>query len=94
MGTSYHLSVVVDDAAQNITHVTRGEDLAEATDLHVLLQRLLGLPTPFYCHHRLLLDDFGQKLAKSKKSPSLRDLRESGVSAAEIRQVLGLVASA
>jgi hypothetical protein len=57
MGTSYHLSVVVDDAAQGITHVTRGADLFEATKIHVILQRLLGLPTPIYHHHRLIRDE-------------------------------------
>jgi glutamyl-Q tRNA(Asp) synthetase len=57
MGTSYHLSVVVDDAAQAITHVTRGADLFEATKIHVILQRLLGLPTPIYHHHRLIRDE-------------------------------------
>ena len=75
---SYHLSVVADDAAQGVTHVTRGLDLLAATDLHVLLQRLLGLPSPVYCHHRLLLDGQGEKLSKSKGSPSLKSLREAG----------------
>lgn len=86
---SYHLSVTVDDAAQGVTHVTRGMDLFAATDLHVLLQRLLSLPSPVYCHHRLLTDEEGQKLAKSKGSPSLRSLRDSGAAAAEIRRALG-----
>lgn len=87
--TSYHLSVVVDDAAQGITHVTRGKDLFAATDLHVLLQRLLGRSSPIYCHHRLLRDEEGQKLAKSKGSPSLKNLRENGTAAAEVRRRLG-----
>ena len=63
-GTSYHLSVVLDDAAQGITDVVRGEDLFEATKIHVMLQRLLGLPTPTYHHHRLIRDDMGKRLAK------------------------------
>jgi glutamyl-Q tRNA(Asp) synthetase len=86
---SYHWSVIVDDAAQGVTHVTRGMDLFAATDLHVLLQHLLGLPSPLYCHHRLLRDPAGQKLAKSKGSASLKCLRESGWSAAELRRQLG-----
>ncbi|MFY9640267.1 MAG: tRNA glutamyl-Q(34) synthetase GluQRS [Rhodomicrobium sp.] len=86
---SYHLSVVADDAAQCITHVTRGMDLFAATDLHVLLQRLLGLPSPRYCHHRLLRDEEGQKLAKSKGSVSLKSLRDGGATAADVRHSLG-----
>lgn len=87
--TSYHLSVVVDDAAQSVTHVTRGLDLYRATDLQVLLQQLLGLPTPVYAHHGLILDDEEKKLSKSKGAPSLRSLREAGVPAAEIRRRVG-----
>lgn len=87
--TSYHLSVVVDDAEQGVTHVTRGMDLYAATDLHVLLQRLLGLPSPNYCHHQLLLDFQGQKLAKSQNSLSLESLRESGCNAEEVCCMVG-----
>jgi glutamyl-Q tRNA(Asp) synthetase len=87
--TSYHLSVVVDDAAQAVSHVTRGMDLLAAADLHVLLQRLLGLPAPVYCHHRLLLDGEGQKLAKSRKSTSLKSLRDAGWRAEDVRRELG-----
>ncbi|MGJ3263561.1 MAG: tRNA glutamyl-Q(34) synthetase GluQRS [Salinarimonas sp.] len=76
--TSYHLSVVVDDAAQGITHVVRGRDLEAATDLHVLLQRLLGLPTPLYRHHALVRDAAGEKLAKSLGAPPLARLRDAG----------------
>lgn len=76
--TSYHLSVVVDDALQGVTHVVRGEDLLAATDIHRLLQALLGLPVPLYYHHDLVRDEFGEKLAKSRASVSLRELRESG----------------
>ncbi|MCR4524007.1 MULTISPECIES: tRNA glutamyl-Q(34) synthetase GluQRS [Bosea] len=87
--TSYHLAVTVDDALQGVTHVVRGRDLEAATDVHVLLQHLLGLPIPLYHFHRLLLDDDGQKLAKSRDSRSLADLRADGISAEEIRRQLG-----
>ncbi|AWM88450.1 tRNA glutamyl-Q(34) synthetase GluQRS [Microvirga sp. 17 mud 1-3] len=83
--TSYHLSVVVDDALQEVSHVVRGKDLEAATDLHVLLQRLLGLPTPLYHHHDLILDPMGDKLAKSRGSGALADLRARGVSAEAVR---------
>ena len=87
--SSYHLSVVVDDAVQGVTHVVRGEDLRAATDIHRLLQILLGLPQPIYHHHRLILDAGGRKLSKSLASTSLRALRADGLSAAEIRRNLG-----
>jgi len=87
--TSYHLSVVVDDAFEKVTHVTRGLDLRPATDLHALLQCLLGLPSPQYCHHALILDAARQKLAKSRGSTSLHDLREAGWTATDIRKTLG-----
>jgi glutamyl-Q tRNA(Asp) synthetase len=87
--TSYHLSVVVDDAAQQITHVTRGRDMEAATDIHVLLQFLLGLPSPTYTFHKLILDDEGRKLAKSRGSQSLADLRAAGWTAAAVRSSLG-----
>ncbi|AWN55524.1 tRNA glutamyl-Q(34) synthetase GluQRS [Methylobacterium sp. 17Sr1-1] len=87
--TSYHLAVVLDDAAQGITHVVRGQDLEAATDLHVLLQRLLGLPTPRYHHHGLIRDEAGDKLSKSLRSEALAALRERGVRAAEVRARLG-----
>lgn len=83
--TSYHLAVVVDDAHQGITHVTRGRDLYAATDLHRLLQVLLGLPEPVYHHHALLLDGAGKKLSKSKGAPSIASLRAQGLSPDEIR---------
>ena len=76
--TSYNLSVVVDDALQGVTHVVRGRDLYDATSVHVLLQKLLGLPSPVYHHHRLILDADGRKLSKSDGSLSLRALRDSG----------------
>ncbi len=87
--TSYHLSVVVDDALQGVSHVVRGRDLEAATDIHVVLQRLLGLATPLYHFHPLLHDDDGDKLAKSKGSENLADLRARGVTAGEIRTRLG-----
>jgi len=87
--TSYHLSVVLDDAVQGVTHVVRGQDLEAATDLHVLLQDLLRLPTPRYRHHPLIRDPDGDKLSKSLLSESLAELRARGVSAAEVRRRLG-----
>ena len=88
--TSYHLAVVVDDAWQGVTHVTRGRDLYAATDLHRLLQVLLGLPEPIYRHHRLIVDETGRKLAKSVGDTSLRSLRERGVSMVGVRRMVGL----
>lgn len=90
MGTSYHLSVVIDDAAQGITHVTRGEDLFEATRIHVLLQRLLGLPTPLYHHHRLIRDDQGKRLAKRDDARAITKYRAEGASPTDIRRMVGL----
>jgi glutamyl-Q tRNA(Asp) synthetase len=87
--TSYHLAVVFDDALQGITHVVRGRDLEAATDLHVLLQALLDLPSPAYHHHRLIRAEGGEKLSKSLLSEPLSALREGAVSAAEVRQALG-----
>lgn len=86
---SYHLAVVVDDARQGVTHVTRGHDLYAATDLHRLLQVLLGLPEPVYHHHRLIADGTGRKLSKSARDTSLRSLRNSGVTADAVRASLG-----
>jgi glutamyl-Q tRNA(Asp) synthetase len=90
MPTSYHLSVVIDDARQGVTHVVRGQDLFWATSVHRLLQALLGLPSPVYHHHRLVLDDAGLKLSKSTQSTSLRALRATGATAADIRAMVGL----
>jgi len=87
--TSYHLAVVTDDAAQGITHVVRGADLRASTDLHVLLQALLGVGAPHYHHHRLLLDAAGAKLAKSRGSQSLADLRAQGIAPEALRARLG-----
>lgn len=77
--TSYHLAVTVDDADQGITHVVRGADLFAATDVHRLLQALLGLPTPTYHHHRLITDASGQRLAKRHDAPTLEALRDAGI---------------
>jgi glutamyl-Q tRNA(Asp) synthetase len=90
MGTSYHLSVVLDDAAQDITHVVRGEDLFEATQIHVLLQRLLGLPTPIYHHHILIRDETGKRLAKRDDARAIRSYRDQGASPTDIRAMVGL----
>ena len=75
---SYHLAVTVDDAAQGVTDVVRGRDLFAATDVHRLLQALLGLPTPLYHHHPLLLGADGKRLAKRHGSPTLAELRAGG----------------
>lgn len=90
MGTSYHLSVVLDDAAQGITHVVRGQDLFEATQIHVLLQHLLDLPTPTYHHHRLVRDDAGKRLAKRDDARAIAKYRAEGATPADIRAMVGL----
>lgn len=87
--TSYHVSVVSDDALQGVTHVTRGMDLYHATDIHRLLQILLDLPEPIYCHHRLILDPLGRKLSKSFQDNGLRALRAEGITPAQIREFVG-----
>ena len=84
--TSYHLCVVHDDALQGVSHVIRGEDLREAMHLHVLLQALLGYPTPVYAHHKLLKNAEGKRLAKRDGAASLRGLREAGIEAGTIIQ--------
>jgi len=88
--TSYHLAVVVDDAAQGITDVVRGQDLFHATSVHRLLQALLGLPQPRYHHHRLVLDSDGKKLSKSTFATGLRELRSRGLNPTDIRKLVGL----
>ena len=90
MGASYHLSVVLDDADQRITHVIRGEDLQDATQIHVLLQRLLDLPTPAYHHHRLIRDDHGKRLAKRDDARAIVTYRVEGANPQDIRKLLGL----
>ncbi len=91
--TSYHLSVVVDDALQGVTHVVRGRDLFAATAVHRLLQSLLDLPAPLYHHHRLIVDESGRKLSKSAGDTALAALRERGLTPADIRRRVGLAPS-
>lgn len=86
--TSYHLSVVIDDALQGITDVTRGQDLFWSTSVHRVLQALLGLSPPRYHHHRLIMDETGAKLSKSTQATALRELRGQGVSASGLRSML------
>ena len=90
MGTSYHLSVVIDDAHQGITHVTRGRDLFDATRIHVALQQVLGLGTPVYRHHRLIRDDDGNRLAKRDDARAVSKFRDDGATPQDIRQMVGL----
>jgi len=90
MGTSYHLSVVVDDAAQGISDVVRGADLAEATIIHVLLQKLLDLPTPTYHHHRLIRDHAGKRLAKRDDARAIAKYRSDGATPDDIRDMVDL----
>jgi glutamyl-Q tRNA(Asp) synthetase len=89
VGVAYHLAVVLDDALQGVTHVIRGEDLFEAAHIQRLLQALLGLPTPIYRHHRLLVGPDGKRYAKRDKAQTLRELRAAGVTAADLRAELG-----
>ena len=88
--SSYHLSVVVDDALQGITHVVRGMDLYHATAVHRLLQRLLVLPEPVYHHHRLILGPDGRKLSKSLGDTGIASLREAGATPSDIRRLVDL----
>jgi len=87
---SYHLAVTVDDAAQGVGDIVRGQDLFHATSVHRLLQGLLGLPAPRYRHHRLILDADGKKLSKSTAATGLRELRAQGLRPADIRRLVGL----
>ena len=91
MGTSYHLSVVVDDAAQGITLVTRGEDLFDSSCIHAVLQMLLDLPQPRYLHHRLIRDDAGKRLAKRDDARAIGLYRAEGASPDDIRRMVGLL---
>lgn len=86
--TSYHLSVVLDDAIQDVTHVVRGRDLFQATSVQRLLQELLGLPEPTYFHHRLMLGEDGRKLSKSSSDTGLGALRQRGVTAEAIKAMI------
>jgi glutamyl-Q tRNA(Asp) synthetase len=89
VGVAYHLAVTVDDALQGVTQVIRGEDLAEATHVQRLLQALLGLPTPVYSHHRLLVGPDGKRFAKRDRAETLCDLRTAGVTPETLRRDLG-----
>jgi glutamyl-Q tRNA(Asp) synthetase len=91
--TSYHLSVVVDDAEQGVTDVVRGADLFHATSVHRLLQALLDLPAPIYRHHSLILDAAGRKLSKSEGATGLAELRAIGATPEDIRRMIGLPAA-
>jgi glutamyl-Q tRNA(Asp) synthetase len=88
--TSYHLSVVIDDAQQGVTDVVRGRDLFWSTSVHLLLQQLLGNPQPAYRHHRLIEDASGHKLSKSTQATALRELRRQGATPADIRSLVDL----
>jgi glutamyl-Q tRNA(Asp) synthetase len=88
--SSYHLSVVIDDALQDVTHVVRGLDLFQATAVHRLLQTLMDLPAPVYHHHRLVADSAGRKLSKSDGDTGLAELRNRGQSVVDIRHLIGL----
>lgn len=90
MAAAYHLAVVIDDAAQGITDVVRGEDLSDATPIHVLLQSILDLPTPTYHHHRLIRDDTGRRLAKRDDARAISLYRGEGASPQDIRNLVGL----
>jgi len=94
MGASYHLAVVVDDHKQGVTDVIRGQDLAEATQIHVLLQHLLGYQTPTYIHHDLIRDETGKRLAKRDDARALSNYRAEGYSPEDIRAMIGLRTSA
>lgn len=87
-GTSYHLSSVIDDADQGITHVTRGEDLREAAGLHTLLQALLGLPRPVYRHHALITNADGERLSKRDQAMALRTMRDRGMTPKDVKALM------
>ncbi len=86
--TSYHLSVVLDDAAQGVTHIMRGKDLQGITAVHQLLQRLLGLSTPIYAYHDLVRHEDGRKFSKSERAPAIRDLRAEGKTPEDLKLAL------
>lgn len=88
-GTSYHLAVALDDAAQGVTHVVRGADLFMSTRIHLLLQVILGLPRPIYHHHRLIRDEQGRRLAKRDSARALSRYRDDGATPEDIRRMLG-----
>ncbi|RBI77332.1 tRNA glutamyl-Q(34) synthetase GluQRS [Roseovarius sp. TE539] len=88
LGASYHLSVVLDDADQNVTHVIRGHDLFDATAIHIVLQGLFGLPVPVYRHHRLIRDENGRRLAKRDDARAISTYRAAGLSPIDIRRMV------
>lgn len=90
IGTSYHLAVTHDDALQAVTHIVRGNDLKSSTDIHVLLQTLMGWPVPDYHHHALIFDAGGEKLAKRRNSQSIRDLRQSALTRQAVLKIAGV----
>lgn len=90
LGVAYHLAAVIDDADAGVTHVIRGEDLREACHVQRLLQALLGLATPAYRHHRLIVSPDGKRLAKRDRAETLRALRQAGVTPARLRAELGV----
>ncbi len=87
---SYHLAVTLDDALQGVTHVLRGTDLFAATHVHRLLQHLLDLDEPVYHHHRLILDEDGNKLSKSRDSTAISALRAEGITVSALRALIGI----
>lgn len=87
---SYHLAVVIDDALQGVTDVVRGQDLFWSTSVHRVLQALLDLPQPAYCHHRLILDADGRKLSKATAATGLRELRAQGATPADVRRLVDM----
>lgn len=91
IGVAYHLAVVVDDEFQEVTHVTRGEDLFSATHVHRQLQALLGYREPVYIHHPLVTDERGKRLAKRHQSMAIRLLREQGLSPTEVIEMTGYI---
>jgi glutamyl-Q tRNA(Asp) synthetase len=91
VGVAYHLASVADDALQGVTHVIRGQDLADAPHIQRLLQVLLDLPEPVYRHHRLLTGPDGKKFSKRDHAQTLRDIRAAGTSAEKLRADLGFI---
>jgi glutamyl-Q tRNA(Asp) synthetase len=87
---AYFLASAFDDADQGVTHVIRGDDLFEFTAIQVILQHLLGLPTPTYHHHRLIRDDHGKRLAKRDDARAISKYRAEGATPADIRRMVGL----
>ena len=89
IATSYHLAVTLDDAEQGVTLISRGEDLIESTHVHRLLQCLLGLPVPHWCHHKLIKNEEGKRFSKREGSLTLKEMRGSGIRAEDLREELG-----